>query len=153
MTLKVQFNQEQLKELVRISAKGTTARLLHALVEYDIDIGDRTLAVAMNNFSGILQERMDALVYRITSNWHDYYKIVEEEIEKETGVSVILEGFEQSKKIAVIKVTREITGLGLKEAKELVEAAPKPVKKNISRQEAEEIKIRLEESGGKASLT
>ncbi len=51
------------------------------------------------------------------------------------------------KKIQVIKVVREITGLGLKEAKELVDGAPKPVKTGVSKEEAEEIKAKLEEQG------
>jgi len=56
------------------------------------------------------------------------------------------------KKINVIKVVREITGLGLKEAKDLVEGAPKPVKENISKEEAEKIKKQLEDGGAKVSL-
>jgi large subunit ribosomal protein L7/L12 len=55
-------------------------------------------------------------------------------------------------KIAVIKVVREITGLGLKEAKDLVEAAPKPLKEGVSKAEAEEMKKKLEDAGGKAEL-
>jgi len=51
------------------------------------------------------------------------------------------------KKIQVIKAVREITGLGLKEAKELVDGAPKPVKEGVSKEEAEEIKTKLEEQG------
>jgi large subunit ribosomal protein L7/L12 len=56
------------------------------------------------------------------------------------------------KKIQVIKVVREITGLGLKEAKDLVDGAPKPVKEGISKAEAEEIKKKLEEAGGSVEL-
>ena len=55
-------------------------------------------------------------------------------------------------KIAVIKVVREITGLGLKEAKELVDGAPKPVKENVSKDEADSIKAKLEEAGAKVEL-
>lgn len=55
-------------------------------------------------------------------------------------------------KIAVIKVVREITGLGLKEAKELVDNAPKPVKEGVSKDEAEEIKKKLEEAGAKVEI-
>jgi large subunit ribosomal protein L7/L12 len=57
-----------------------------------------------------------------------------------------------SNKIAVIKEVRGLTGLGLKEAKELVESAPKAVKEQISKGEAEEIKKKLEEAGAKAEL-
>ncbi|MDP3993519.1 MAG: 50S ribosomal protein L7/L12 [Candidatus Doudnabacteria bacterium] len=55
-------------------------------------------------------------------------------------------------KIGVIKVVREVTGKGLKEAKDLVDAAPKPVKENISKTEAEELKKKLEEAGAKVTL-
>jgi len=55
-------------------------------------------------------------------------------------------------KINVIKVVREITGLGLKEAKDLVESAPKPVKTGVSKAEAEEIKKKLEEVGAKVEI-
>ncbi len=55
-------------------------------------------------------------------------------------------------KIAVIKVVRELTGLGLKEAKDLVDAAPKPVKEGVEKAEAEEIKKKLEEAGATVEL-
>ena len=55
-------------------------------------------------------------------------------------------------KIAVIKVVREVTELGLKEAKDLVDNAPKVVKENVKKEEAEEIKKKVEEAGGKAEL-
>lgn len=55
-------------------------------------------------------------------------------------------------KIAVIKVVREITGLGLKEAKDIVDAAPKMVKEGVAKAEAEEMKKKIEEAGGKATL-
>jgi large subunit ribosomal protein L7/L12 len=55
-------------------------------------------------------------------------------------------------KIPVIKVVRELTGLGLKEAKDLVDAAPKPVKEGITRDEAEKIKAAIEEQGGKVEV-
>ncbi len=57
-----------------------------------------------------------------------------------------------SNKINVIKVVREITGLGLKEAKELVESVPKPVKTGISKEEAQNIKKKLEEAGAKVEI-
>lgn len=57
-----------------------------------------------------------------------------------------------AEKIKVIKVVREITGLGLKEAKELVDGAPKPLKENVEKAEAEDIKAKLEEVGAKVEL-
>src|SRR5262245_7130496 len=70
---------------------------------------------------------------------------------EKTEFTVVLEAF-GAEKIKVIKVVREITGLGLKEAKELVEGAPKPVKENVSKEEAEKFKKQLEEVGAKVSL-
>jgi large subunit ribosomal protein L7/L12 len=66
--------------------------------------------------------------------------------EEKTAFDVILAGI-GDKKIQVIKAVRSITGLGLKEAKDLVEGAPKPVKEGVSKEEAEKIKAELEESG------
>ena len=76
----------------------------------------------------------------------------EKEPEK-TEFTVTLDGLaDPAKKINVIKVVREITNLGLKEAKDLVEGAPKPVKENVSKQDAETIKKKLEEGGAKVSI-
>jgi len=71
--------------------------------------------------------------------------------EEKTEFTVVLAKAGE-KKIDVIKAIREITGLGLKEAKDLVEGAPKPVKENISKEEAEAIKKKLEDAGAKVSL-
>ena len=72
---------------------------------------------------------------------------------EQTEFTVTLEGLaDPAKKINVIKVVREITNLGLKEAKELVEGAPKPVKENIAKDEANAVKKKLEEGGAKVSL-
>ena len=71
---------------------------------------------------------------------------------EKTEFTVSLDGFDPAKKINVIKVVREITGLGLKEAKDLVEGAPKPVKENIAKEEAEKIKKQLEDGGAKVSI-
>ncbi len=68
-----------------------------------------------------------------------------------TEVSVILANA-GAKKIQVLKAVREITGLGLKEAKELVDSAPKPVKENVKKEEAEEIKKKLEAEGAKVEI-
>jgi large subunit ribosomal protein L7/L12 len=57
-----------------------------------------------------------------------------------------------AQKIAVIKVVKEVLGLGLKEAKELVDGAPSPLKENVPKEEAEEIKTKVEEAGGKVEL-
>lgn len=72
-------------------------------------------------------------------------------VEEKTEFDVILTDF-ADKKIQVIKVVREVTGLGLKEAKDLVEAVPKPVKEAVDKKTAEELKKKIEEAGGKAEI-
>ncbi len=74
-----------------------------------------------------------------------------EAVEEQTSFDVILEG-PGDKKINVIKEVRAITGLGLKEAKELVDGAPKAVKEGVSKDEAEELKTKLEGAGGKVKV-
>ena len=71
--------------------------------------------------------------------------------EEKTEFDVILQSA-GDKKIQVIKVVRELTGLGLKEAKDLVDGAPKPVKEGISKEQAEEIKAKLEEAGATVEI-
>ncbi|KPK32735.1 MAG: 50S ribosomal protein L7 [Chlamydiae bacterium SM23_39] len=75
-----------------------------------------------------------------------------EETEEFTTFNVTLEKVPSDKKIAVIKVVRSVTGLGLKEAKEIVEKAPKLVKENVPKVEAEEIEKKMKEAGGEVSL-
>ena len=75
----------------------------------------------------------------------------EEAPEEQTEFDVVLTGF-GDKKIAVIKVVRAATGLGLKEAKELVEGVPKPVKEGISQEDADKLKAELEEAGGSCEI-
>ncbi|GMO39482.1 MAG: 50S ribosomal protein L7/L12 [Termitinemataceae bacterium] len=69
-------------------------------------------------------------------------------VEEKTEFTVTLKAFDETKKIAVIKAVREVTQLGLKEAKELVEGAPKALKENIAKDEAEKIKKTVTEAGG-----
>lgn len=73
------------------------------------------------------------------------------EAEESNEVTVTLEGSGE-KKIQVIKVVRAVTGLGLKEAKELVDNAPNPVKEGVARDEADKIKEQIEEAGGSVSV-
>ncbi|MBE9127000.1 MULTISPECIES: 50S ribosomal protein L7/L12 [unclassified Coleofasciculus] len=75
-----------------------------------------------------------------------------EEAEEKTEFDVVLEDVPADKKIAILKVVRTLTGLGLKEAKDLVESAPKPVKEAVAKDAAEEAKKQLEEAGAKASV-
>jgi large subunit ribosomal protein L7/L12 len=71
--------------------------------------------------------------------------------EEQTEFNVVLTGF-GANKVAVIKVVREATGLGLKEAKDLVEGAPKSVKEGVTKEEAAELKKKLEEAGATADI-
>jgi large subunit ribosomal protein L7/L12 len=75
-----------------------------------------------------------------------------EEVVEQTEFDVVLEEFPADKKISVLKVVRTLTGLGLKEAKDLVEAAPKPVKEAIAKDAAEDAKKQLEEVGAKVTV-
>ena len=75
-----------------------------------------------------------------------------EAAEEKTEFDVILESFDAAAKIKVLKVVRNATGLGLGDAKALVEAAPKPVKEAISKDDAEALKKEIEEAGGKATV-
>jgi len=73
-------------------------------------------------------------------------------VEEKTEFTVVLKEYPADKKVTVIKVVREATGLGLKEAKDLVEGAPKPVKEGVNKDEAEKIKGQLEKAGAKVEL-
>lgn len=76
-----------------------------------------------------------------------------EAVEEKTEFNVMLDEVPADKKIAVLKVVRGLTGLGLKEAKELVESAPQQVQEGLAKDAAEDAKKQIEEVGGKASLT
>lgn len=75
-----------------------------------------------------------------------------EEVEEKTEFNVMLDQVPADKKIAILKIVRSLTGLGLKEAKELVESAPKMVREGLAKDAAEDAKKQIEEAGGKVSL-
>jgi large subunit ribosomal protein L7/L12 len=75
-----------------------------------------------------------------------------EAAEEKTEFDVILESVPDDKKISVLKVVRSLTGLGLKEAKDLVEAAPKAVREGVPKDAAEDAKKQIEEAGGKVAI-
>ena len=75
-----------------------------------------------------------------------------EEVEEKTEFNLMLDEVPADKKIAVLKVVRSLTGLGLKEAKELVESAPKQIHDGMAKDAAEDAKKQIEDAGGKASL-
>ena len=72
--------------------------------------------------------------------------------EEKTEFTVVLKEYPADKKVGVIKVVRELTGLGLKEAKDLVDGAPKPVKEGVNKADAEAAKKKLEEAGAKVEV-
>jgi len=73
-------------------------------------------------------------------------------VEEKTEFTVILKAFDDTKKIAVIKEVRAVTNLGLKEAKDLVEGAPKPLKENVSKEDAAKIKEMITAAGGTVEI-
>lgn len=73
-------------------------------------------------------------------------------VEEQTEFTVVLAGIDPAKKVGVIKIVRELTGLGLKEAKDLVEGAPQTVKEGVDKAAAADMKKKLEEAGGKVDL-
>ncbi|MDR0598963.1 MAG: 50S ribosomal protein L7/L12 [Treponema sp.] len=75
-----------------------------------------------------------------------------EAAEEKTEFNVILKAYDESKKIPVIKEVRAVTGLGLKEAKDLVEGAPKPLKEGVSKEEAAKIKDQVTAAGGTVEI-
>ncbi|MCL2008118.1 MAG: 50S ribosomal protein L7/L12 [Treponema sp.] len=72
--------------------------------------------------------------------------------EEQTEFNVILKAFDETKKIAVIKEVRAVTGLGLKEAKDLVEGAPKPLKEGVSKEDAAKLKEQITAAGGTVEI-
>ncbi|MGF1535104.1 MAG: 50S ribosomal protein L7/L12 [Elainellaceae cyanobacterium] len=75
-----------------------------------------------------------------------------EEVEEKTEFDVVLEEVPSDKKIAILKVVRSLTGLGLKEAKDMVESAPKAIKEAVPKDAAEEAKKSLEDAGAKVAI-
>lgn len=75
-----------------------------------------------------------------------------EAAEEKTEFDVVLEEVPKDKKIAILKVVRAITGLGLKEAKEMVESTPKAIKEGVAKEDAEETQKKLEEAGAKVAV-
>ena len=98
-------------------------------------------------------------VLGISSNYHDASAalvvdgtVAAAAAEEKTSFDVILVAAPADKKIQIIKVVRELTSLGLKEAKDLVEGAPKPVKTGATKEESDTMKKKLEESGAKIEI-
>ena len=75
-----------------------------------------------------------------------------EVVEEKTAFDLVLDEVPADKKIAILKIVREITGLGLKDAKDMVESAPKTIKEAMSKADAEAAKKQIEEAGGKVTI-
>ncbi len=118
------------EQLVNLSIKEANELVQHLEEEYDIEPASAGVAVAAPGGAGGDGEAGG---------------------EEKTEFDVVLTGV-GGNKIQVIKEVRSITGLGLKEAKALVDEAPNPIKEGISREEADELKSKLEEAGGEVEL-
>ena len=90
--------------------------------------------------------------FSLSPNSSIRFSIFVKEAEEKTEFDVILESFDAAAKIKVLKVVRNATGLGLGDAKALVESAPKTVKEGIAKADAETLKKEIEEAGGKVTL-
>lgn len=135
-----------------------TAEASETTVEYDEgtkEIGDKIvgltlleakkLADYLENVHGIKPASGGAVMMAPSGGGE------EEAPEEQTEFDVVITGFGDNK-IPVIKVVRGATGLGLKEAKELVESAPKPIKEGVSKEDAEKLKEEIEAAGGSAEI-
>jgi large subunit ribosomal protein L7/L12 len=122
--------QDIAEQLVNLTIKEANELVQHLEEEYDIKPASAGVAVAASGGAGGDGEAGG---------------------EEKTEFDVVLTGV-GGNKIQVIKEVRSITGLGLKEAKSLVDEAPNPIKEGISRDEADELKSKLEEAGGEVEL-
>jgi len=98
-----------------------------------------------------MEKKFDVSASNMMMNTNNVASVEKEEVKEKTEFSVTLESFGTSK-ISVIKSIRSIINLGLKEAKDFVENAPKIIKEGINKKESEEIKKKLEEAGAKVSI-
>lgn len=122
--------EELAEELVGLTIQEANELATHLEEEYDIQPASAGVAVAADGGGGADGEAED---------------------DEQTEFDVVLTGI-GGNKIAVIKEVRSITGLGLKEAKSLVDEAPNPVKEGVSRDEADDLKAQIEDAGGEVEL-
>jgi len=122
--------EELAEQLVGLTIKEANELANHLEEEYDIQPASAGVAVAADSGGGADGEA---------------------EEEEQTAFDVVLTGIDGNK-IQVIKEVRSITGLGLKEAKSLVDEAPNPVKEGVSREEADDLKAQIEDAGGEVEL-
>ncbi|MFB6099005.1 MAG: 50S ribosomal protein L7/L12 [Salinibacter sp.] len=122
--------EELAEQLVGLTIKEANELANHLEEEYDIQPASAGVAVAAEGGGGADGEA---------------------EEEEQTEFDVVLTGIDGNK-IQVIKEVRSITGMGLKEAKSLVDEAPNPVKESVSREEADDLKAQIEDAGGEVEL-
>ena len=122
--------EELAEQLVGLTIKEANELANHLEEEYDIQPASAGVAVAADGGGGADGEA---------------------EEEEQTAFDVVLTGIDGNK-IQVIKEVRSITGLGLKEAKSLVDEAPNPVQEGVSREEADDLKAQIEDAGGEVEL-
>ena len=121
-------------------------------VEKIIETVDGLTVLELNDLVKALQEKYGvSAVAPMASAGPAAAAAPAEEAEEQTSFDVVLAGVGE-KKIQVIKVVRELTSLGLKEAKDLVESAPQPVKQGVNKEEAEQIKAKLEAEGASVEI-
>lgn len=130
MTTRINNIIEELKELTLLEAVELVKKIEET---FDVD-------ASIAQSSGVA----------VMPNSNDLANVEDEE--EQTEFDVILDEVPAAKKISILKVVRVITGLGLKEAKDLVESAPKSVKESTSKEDAEVIKAKLEEAGAKVLI-
>ena len=122
-----------------------------AITERDLAVAIKTRAITERDLAGFEKQR--AVTERDVAITERDNERDKEEVEEKTEFNLMLDQVPADKKIAVLKVVRSLTGLGLKEAQELVESAPKLVKESLAKDAAEAAKKQIEDAGGKASLT
>ncbi len=120
-------------------------------VEKIIDTIDGLTVLELNELVKALQEKYGVSAVAPMAAGPAAGAAPAEEVEEQTSFDVILTGAGE-KKIQVIKVVRELTSLGLKEAKDLVESAPQPVKQGLNKEDAEAIKAKLEAEGASVEI-
>ncbi|MEI8372930.1 MAG: 50S ribosomal protein L7/L12 [Planctomycetota bacterium] len=136
----------------------STAEATREYTQAAKDLGDKIVALTLKeakelsdyleNVHGIKPAAGGAVMMAPASGDAGPAKVAE----VQTEFDVVIESYEATKKIGIIKVVRAVTSLGLKEAKDLVEAAPTKVKEGLSKDDAEKLKKELEEAGAKITI-
>ncbi len=122
-----------------------------ATIDKIVDDISKLTAVELSDLKKALEEKFDVTASAPMGMPMMMAGPAAEPVEEKTDFNIVLIN-SGAEKLKVIKVVRELTGLGLKEAKDLVDGAPNTIKENVAKAEAEEIKKKIEEAGGKVEL-